>query len=84
VLGGSPAAAAGLQSGKHTSRAFGIDFPASGDVIVSIAGSPVRASEDIARIVTNLSPGQVVRFGVERGDSLLQLPVRLAQRSESH
>jgi S1-C subfamily serine protease len=84
VLPGSPAAGAGLRAGRRTSRAFGIDFPASGDVIVSIAGSPVTASEDIARIVTNLSPGQIVRFGVERGDSRLELPVRLAERSESH
>jgi S1-C subfamily serine protease len=83
VLPGSPAAGAGLQAGRHTSRAFGIDFPASGDVIVSIAGSPVTASEDIARIVTNLSPGQIARFGVERGDSRLELPVRLAERSQS-
>jgi S1-C subfamily serine protease len=83
VLGSSPAAAAGLRAGKKTAQAFGIEFPASGDVIVSIAGEPVRASEDIARIVTNLSPGQVVRFGIVRGGSRLDLPVRLSERSET-
>jgi S1-C subfamily serine protease len=83
VLPGSPAAAAGLRAGKSLAQAFGIAFPTSGDVIVSIAGEPVVGSEDIARIVTNLSPGQVVRFGIERGGSRLELPVRLSERSET-
>jgi len=83
VLQSSPAAAAGLRAGKKTAEAFGIEFPVSGDVIVSIAGEPVQNSEDIARIVTNLSPGQVVRFGIERGGSRLDLPVRLSERSET-
>jgi S1-C subfamily serine protease len=84
VLTGSPAATAGLRAGKKTAQAFGIDFPVSGDVIVSIAGKPVTTSEDIARIVTNLSPGQVVHFGVERNGSRVDLPVRLSERSETH
>jgi len=83
VLPSSPAAAAGLRPGKQTAQALGIEFPVSGDVIVSIAGQRVTSSEDIARIVTNLSPGQVVRFGIERGGSRLELPVRLSERSES-
>jgi S1-C subfamily serine protease len=83
VLPSSPAAAAGLRPGKQTAQALGIEFPVSGDVIVSIAGQRVTSSEDIARIVTNLSPGQVVRFGIERGGSRLDLPVRLSERSES-
>ena len=83
VLPSSPAAAAGIRAGKSTGQAFGIDFPTSGDVIVSIAGERVVSSEDIARIVTNLSPGQVVRFGIERGGARLDLPVRLSERSET-
>jgi S1-C subfamily serine protease len=83
VLPSSPAAAAGLRAGKGVAQAFGIEFPRGGDVIVSIAGERVVSSEDIARIVTNLSPGQVVRFGVERGGSRIELPVRLSERSEA-
>jgi 2-alkenal reductase len=83
VLQNSPAASAGLRPGKRTAQAFGIEFPVSGDVIVSIAGQRVSDSEDIARIVTNLSPGQVVRFGIQRGSSRLDLPVRLSERSET-
>jgi S1-C subfamily serine protease len=83
VLDGSPAAKAGLRPGRKTASAFGVDFPRSGDVIVSIDGRRVTGSEDIARIVTTLRPGQVAHFAVERDDARLVLPVRLGERSES-
>jgi S1-C subfamily serine protease len=53
-------------------------------VIVAIDGRPVAGSEDIARIVTNLSPGQLARFTVERGHARRELSVRLGERSETH
>jgi S1-C subfamily serine protease len=83
IVSGSPAAAAGLHAGTYTASALGVDFPRSGDVIVAIDGHPVAGSEDIARIVTNLAPGQLVPFTVERGHARLQLEVRLSERSES-
>ena len=82
VLDGSPAAKSGLRPGRKTASAFGVDFPRSGDVIVSINGRRVAGSEDIARIVTSLRPSQVARLTVERGDARLVLPVRLGERSE--
>jgi S1-C subfamily serine protease len=84
VVPGSPAARAKLRPGRQTVTAFGVDFPRSGDVIVAINGRAVTGSEDIARIVTNLSPGQIARFSVERGQSRLVLPLRLGERSETH
>jgi 2-alkenal reductase len=83
VVAGSPAARAGLRPGRQLASAFGLDFPRSGDVIVAIGKAPVTGSEDIARIVTNLSPGQVVRFAIERRGRRLDLPLRLSERSES-
>jgi S1-C subfamily serine protease len=83
VVEGSPAAKAGLRPGRKTASAFGVAFPRSGDVIVSIGGRRVTGSEDIARIVTSMQPGQIARFAVERGDARLVLPVRLVERSES-
>jgi S1-C subfamily serine protease len=83
VVSGSPAAKAGLRAGKSPATAFGIAFPRSGDVIVAINGRPVVGSEDIARIVTSMSPDQVARFTVERGSSRLELRVHLSQRSET-
>jgi len=83
VMSGSPAAAAGLRAGKGTANAFGLDFPRSGDVIVAINEHPVTGSEDIARIVTSLSPGQIAHFTVERGATRLDLPVRLSERPQT-
>jgi S1-C subfamily serine protease len=84
VRPGSPADAAGLRAGSDTASAFGVDFPRSGDVIVAIDDRPVAGAEDIARIVTNLSPGQLARFTVERGHARRELSVRLGERSETH
>ena len=84
VVPGSPAAQAGLNAGKDLRTVLGIEFPKSGDVIVAIDGRRVRGSEDIARIVTSLSPGQVARFSIARGDRRLVLPLRLSERSETH
>jgi 2-alkenal reductase len=83
IVAGSPAAKAGLHPGRKTASAFGLDFPRSGDVIVAIDGHRVVGSEDIARIVTSMSPGQVTRFAIERGDARLVLRLRLGKRSES-
>jgi 2-alkenal reductase len=84
VVDGSPAAKAGLRPGRKTASAFGLDqFPRNGDVIVAIGGRRVTGSEDIARIVTSMTPGQVARFAIERGDARLVLPVRLGERSET-
>ena len=83
VLDGSPAAKAGLRPGRKTASAFGVDFPRSGDVIVSIDGRRVTGSEDIARIVTSKQPGQVARFAVQRGHARVVLRVGLDERPES-
>jgi S1-C subfamily serine protease len=81
VQGGSPAAAAGLRGGSRREFFLGTDFVKGGDVIVAIDGHPVRASEDVVRIVTDaLSPGQVVRVTVVRDGRRQQIPVRLSQR----
>ena len=83
VLDGSPAGKAGLRPGRRTASALGVNFPRSGDVIVSIDGRRVTGSEDIARIVTSKRPGQVARFAVQRGDARVVLQVRLGERSQS-
>ncbi|HSB39426.1 MAG TPA: trypsin-like peptidase domain-containing protein [Gaiellaceae bacterium] len=84
IVADGPAARAGLRPGKQLASAFGLDFPRSGDVIVAIDGRRVTGSEDIARIVTSMSPGQIARFAIERGHARLELPVRLSERSETH
>jgi S1-C subfamily serine protease len=77
----SPAAAAHLQAQPHLGSYLGVDFPKHSDVIVAIAGRPVRA-RNVVRIVTDrLSPGQRVRFTIIRDGKRLEVPVVLSSRS---
>ena len=81
VQEGSPAAAAGLRGGDTKETYLGTDFVGGGDVIVAIAGHPVRSSEDVVRIVTDaLVPGQWARLTVIRRGTRLQISVRLTER----
>jgi 2-alkenal reductase len=80
----SPAERAGLHTPTSHGQALGVVFPRNGDVIVAIDGQRVTDSEDIARIVTSMSPGQVAHFRIDRGGSRLNLPVRLGERSETN
>ena len=84
IVPASPAAKAGLRVDSSRAQAFGVVFPRNGDVIVAIDGQRVVGSEDIARIVTSMSPGQIAHFAIERGHSRLDLPLRLGERSETH
>jgi S1-C subfamily serine protease len=80
----SPAADAGLRGGNHDETYLGVDFKAGGDVIVSLAGQPVRSSEDVVRIVTDaLAPGQQVSVTVVRDGKRLQRSLHLAERPAS-
>jgi S1-C subfamily serine protease len=84
VVKGSPAATAGLRGGSGREQVLGSEFTRGGDVIVAIDGRTVRSSEDIVRIVTtSLSPGQLVRFTIRRGDAQRVIFVRLGERSET-
>ena len=84
VVQGSPADRAGLREPTSRGQALGVVFPKDGDVIVAINGQKVAGSEDIARIVTSLSPGQAVPFRIVRDGRTLTLPVRLGERSETN
>jgi S1-C subfamily serine protease len=72
VVPGAPADKAGIEGGSQTESYNGLAVTFGGDVIVSIAGVPVRSSEDVSRIVSErLAPGQsvqvvVLRDGTER------------------
>jgi S1-C subfamily serine protease len=52
VIGGSPAAAAGI---------------VKGDVIVSVDGAPVNESAEVVTAVRDAHPGESLTFGLERG-----------------
>jgi S1-C subfamily serine protease len=80
----TPGAKAGLHGGNRDGTYLGVDFKAGGDLIVAIAGRPVRSSEDVVRIVTDaLSPGQETEITVLRHGKRLEIPLRLAHRPGS-
>ncbi|MGH2670395.1 MAG: hypothetical protein ACRDH5_14995, partial [bacterium] len=52
-----------------------------GDVVVAIAGRPVRSADDLVSLVGGeFLPGQIVTFSIVRGTRRLELPVRLSER----
>ncbi|MBA3366080.1 MAG: trypsin-like peptidase domain-containing protein [Actinobacteria bacterium] len=80
VTPGSPGDRSGLRGGNR--QAFnGRQFVEGGDVIVAIDNQPVRAGEDVARIITErLRPGEVATFRVVRGTERRTVSVKLAER----
>ena len=76
-----PARRAGLRGATRTIELEGRQVETGGDLIVGVDGRRVRDGEDLVRIVTGrLSPGQLVRFTVERKGRRLDVSVRLAER----
>jgi 2-alkenal reductase len=84
VHGGTPGARAGFRAGGDKTQILGTDFTRGGDIIVSIAGRPVRSAEDVVRVVTEqLSPGQTVPVTFLRNDVRHRVLVTLGQRPPS-
>ncbi len=79
---GTPAARAKLRAGTQGEAYNGLRVTLGGDVIVAIAGMPVRSADDVSRIVTDeLEPGDTVPFEVLRnGDKPVTVQVRLGER----
>jgi hypothetical protein len=65
VTPGGPAASAGMKDG---------------DVVVSVAGKPVRNVPDLTHVLSGLEPGKTVEVRVLRGDEELRLDVTLGER----
>jgi 2-alkenal reductase len=81
VVGGSPAAKAGLRGGSREQSYTGITFRPGGDLIVAIDGRSVDRAEDVVRAVTErLFPGQTTRLTILRGSKRLEIDVVLGDR----
>jgi 2-alkenal reductase len=81
VVGGSPAANAGLRGGSREQSYTGITFRPGGDLIVAIDGRSVERAEDVVRAVTErLFPGQTTRLTILRGSKRLEIDVVLGDR----
>ena len=78
VVESGPAKRAGLVGAKRRVVFNGSPVSLGGDLIVSVAGEPVRRADDIARIVTErLRPGQLVAVTVVRGGTGARETVRV-------
>ena len=84
IFAKSPAERADFRPATHHQDFTGHAVATNGDVIVAINGIPVRAAEDVVRVVSErLLPGQLATFTVVRGNTRKTIVLRLAERSSS-
>ena len=76
----SPAARAGIRAATGEEEFNGQNVPVGGDVIVAIDGRVVRSADDVVRLVTELTPGEVAVFTVLRDGERARVAVRLGER----
>jgi S1-C subfamily serine protease len=74
---GSPAAKAGLRAGKTQVTGSLI---AGGDLIVGVAGKPIKTPSDIAGTIATAKPGDTVTIDFYRGRTKRSVSVKLADR----
>jgi S1-C subfamily serine protease len=80
VVDGGPAAEAGIRAGKQRIRFQGQPYRAGGDVIVAVAGKPIRRESDVGRVLATHAPGETVTLQVLRGGARRDFRVRLEER----
>jgi S1-C subfamily serine protease len=79
----SPGARAGLRGGSDSQDFNGSSFTHGGDVIVAIAGRPIRSASDVVRAVTEgLRPGQTVTVTILRDGKRKAVRVTLSDRPD--
>ena len=80
VTPGGPAADAGIRAGNRRARFQAQQYDVGGDVIVAVAGQPIRGESDLARSVERLDSGQTVTVVVQRDGTRRDVRVKLGER----
>jgi S1-C subfamily serine protease len=80
LVGDGPAAKAGLRAGTGEVRFQAQRFATGGDVIVAVAGRPIREPEDVSTALAPLRPGQRVKISYVRDGRERSVEVQLADR----
>ena len=83
VRDGGPADKAGLEGGDGRETFNGVRVTQGGDVIVAIAGKPVRSADDVVREIGEKLPGQTVALTVLRDGERKVVRVKLGARPVS-
>lgn len=82
VIGGGPAAEAGLQGASRTESILGLDVPVGGDVVVEADGEPIRDFTELLVHVAFRQPGDEVTLTILREGERLEVAVQLGARPE--
>ena len=69
-----------LQGSQRTQTVNGARVPVGGDVIVSIAGTPVQSGEDLSSVLAESRPGETVSMTIVRDGNRRQVQVTLGER----
>jgi S1-C subfamily serine protease len=80
VVDGGPADDAGIRAGNERIRFQGQPYRTGGDVIVAVAGKPIRRESDVGRVLATHAPGETVSVQVLRGGARRDFRVRLEER----
>ncbi len=79
IIKGGPAEKAGFKRGTKRVRLGNLMLIVGGDLIVEIAGNPVRSMDDLYNIMEGLAVGTVVDFKIIRGRNKIKLKVTLEE-----
>jgi 2-alkenal reductase len=82
VVPGSPADEAGLEAGDQDIRFQGQQVTVGGDVIVAVDGQDLVEEADLARLISEHSPGDIVTLEVIRDGDTEELEIELGERPE--
>jgi S1-C subfamily serine protease len=82
VVPGSPADEAGLEGGDQEIRFQGAQVTVGGDVIVAVEGDELVAEADLARMISELSPGDTITLEVFSDGSSQDVELTLDERPE--
>ncbi len=77
VLPRSPAAAAGLRAGERVVVSGDAAYVLGGDIVTGANGQAITGSGDLARLLLELRPGELLRLEIERGGQRHEVVIRL-------
>jgi S1-C subfamily serine protease len=80
VVGGSPAAQAGIRGGDHVALLGLQQLIVGGDVLVAADGKPVASLLDLNVILSRKLPGDTITLEIYRGKKKMDLPVKLGEQ----
>jgi S1-C subfamily serine protease len=80
VTPGGPASKAGLRGGNGQESFQGQAFARGGDVITKVGDVAIASSDDLARAIARLKPGDEAELEVHRGGTTETVKVKLGER----